>query len=117
MTTPQQPHDALAQAKDVLRTANLIAATKIFVEALRGQGVESYVIGYALTEDPEGQGMTKIEGSATLVLNLIASVVKSMRPEDFKNLLTVMIAGDYFEAHREAIGIGKRYEAPKGKPN
>ena len=105
------------EAQDVVHTANLIAATKIFVEALHAEGVQSYVIGYALNEDPEGQGMTKIEGSATLVLNLIASVVKGMRPEDFKNLLTVMIAGHYFEAHREAIGIGKRYEAPKGKPN
>ena len=105
------------EALEVARTANLIAATKIFVEALHTEGVRSYVIGYALTEDPEGQGMTKIEGSATLVLNLIASVVKGMRPEDFKNLLTVMLAGDYFADHREAIGMGKRRAEPKGKPN
>lgn len=105
------------EALEVARTANLIAATKIFVEALHTEGVRSYVIGYALTEDPEGQGMTKIEGNATLVLNLIASVVKGMRPADFKNLLAVMLVGDYFEAHRDALGMPKRQEAPKGKPN
>jgi hypothetical protein len=115
--TPEQPQDALAQAKDVLRTANLIAATKIFVDALHGQGVQSYVIGYALNEDPEGQGMTKIEGSATLILNLVASVVKGMRPADFKNLLAVMLAGDYFAEHREAIGLGKKQDTPKGHVN
>lgn len=105
------------ESQDALRTANLIAATKIFVEALHGEGVKSYVIGYALNEDPEGQGMTKIEGSATLVLNLVASVLKSMRPVDFKNLLAVMVAGDYFEDHREKIGWPKKVEASKGKPN
>lgn len=105
------------EAQDVVHTANLIAATKIFVEALHAEGVQSYVIGYALNEDPEGQGMTKIEGSATLVLNLIACVVKGMRPEDFKNLLAVMLVGDFFRDQRKAVGMRERAEAPKGKPN
>jgi hypothetical protein len=101
------------EAQDVLRTANLIAATKIFVDALHDHGIQSYVIGYALNEDPEGQGMTKIEGNATLVLNLIASVVKGMRPEDFKNLLGVMMFGDYFSDQRAKIGMVDK--VPDGK--
>jgi hypothetical protein len=105
------------EAQADLRTANLIAATKNFVDTLHDQGVESYIIGYALNEDPEGQGMTQIEGSATLILNLVASVVKGMRPADFKNLLAVMIAGDYFAEHREAIGLGKKQDTPKGHVN
>ena len=96
------------ETQSALRVANLIAATKNFVDALQDQGVESYVIGYALSEDPEGQGMTKIAGSATLVLNMVAAVIKCMRPGDFKNLLAVMLSGDFFEDQRVAIGIGKK---------
>ena len=101
------------EAKEVARVANLVAASKIYVEALHDLGVRSYVIGYALDEDPEGQGMTKIEGNATLVLNLIASVVKGMRPEDFKNLLGVMMFGDYFSDQRAKIGMVDK--VPDGK--
>ena len=96
------------ETQAALRIANLVAATKNFVDALHDQGVQSYIIGYALTEDPEGQGMTKIEGSATLVLNMVAAILKGMRPADFKNLLAVMLAGDYFEGHRQQIGMGKK---------
>lgn len=105
------------EAQAISRVSNLVAATKNYVDALHDQGVQSYVIGYALNEDPEGQGMTKIEGSATLILNLVASIVKGMRPADFKYLLALMMAGDYFSEHREAIGLVKKQDAPKGMVN
>ena len=93
MTTPD---DAAAG----VRHSALIAATQHFIESLKALGVESVVIGYALTEDPQGQGVTKIVGNNTLILNLIASIIKGMRPVDFKNLLTVMLKGEYFSSHR-----------------
>jgi hypothetical protein len=106
------------EAQAGVRDSALIAVTAQFVESLKALGIQSYVIGYALNEDPEGQGMTKIEGNATLVLNLIASVVKGMRPEDFKNLLGVMMFGDYFSDQRAKIGmVDKPRETNKERVN
>jgi len=102
------------EAQAGVRDSALIAVTAQFVESLKALGIKSYVIGYALTEDPEGQGVSKIEGSATLILNLLASILRGMRAEDFKRILGLMMFGDYFEEQRKRIGmVPKQPEAKK----
>ena len=91
--------------QEKLRIANIIASAKNFADQLKDQGVSSYVLSVALSENPEGDGHCRMEGNSTLILNMVGAQVKALRPEDFKRLIGVMMFGDYFWEQREAIGM------------
>lgn len=93
-----------------VRDSALIAATETFVSSLKALGVETFIIGYAIQENPKGEGVTRLAGNATIVLNLLCAVIKALRPEDFHNLALEMLGGKYFEAQRQDL---KDKEAPK----
>lgn len=99
--------------KPTVRDAALFAVTQQFVEALHDLGVDTFVIGYALSDDPNGQGLSKVGGNSTLVLNLLASLIKGLLPEDFKRLQAVMQYGDYF---RESRSDKPKQQEPQKAP-
>lgn len=78
--------------------------------ALTALGVKSFTVGYALSEDPEGEGVVVMQGTSTLLLNLIGAMIHRLLPADFHNLLVLMMAGDYFAGHR-----GEKKEQPAKK--
>jgi hypothetical protein len=100
--------------KATLRDATLEAVTRHFVESLQALGIQTFLIAYALSEDPQGQGLSKVAGNSTLILNLIASIIKGLTPEDFKRLQIVMQSSSYFA---ESRGDKPKQQEPESNPD
>lgn len=107
---PPQPPE-----KERIRIENIALAILTFLDALSLLEVKDAVIGLAPSRNPEGAGYMKCSGDATMVLNLLAGLIHTLRPEDFKNLLVVMEHGDYFADHRAAMKIGPAPDATEKK--
>jgi hypothetical protein len=84
------------------------------VSALQTAGVETLVIGLSVDDSPQGAGLVKVVGNATLCLNLVAALIHALRPEDFHPLLLNMLHGEYFA---ELRGDNIKAKTPQHGPN
>ena len=90
-------------AKNPQHTAHeshLAEATKQYIDSLTALGVKTFVVGYALSDDPEGEGVVIMQGTSMPLLNLIGATIQRFIPQDFHNLLVLMQASDFFAANR-----------------
>jgi hypothetical protein len=87
-TTPEQIEEE--------RRNTIGKVAEYLILALQMAGVHSLIIGISVDDSPEGLGYTKIIGAAPVALNLLAALIKRLRPEDFHALLLQMRHGDYF---------------------
>jgi len=100
----------MAKSKLNLHESHIAEATQQYIASLTALGVKSFIVGYALTEDPEGDGLVVMQGTSTMLMNLICGMIHRLVPDDFHNLLAVLLSGDYFSTHR-----GEKKEQPTKK--
>jgi hypothetical protein len=88
------------KSKFNLHEIHIAKATQQYMESLRVLGVNSFIVGYSLSESEEGEGVAHMEGRSPIVLHLIGALIHGLCPEDFHALLAVMTAGDYYAKNR-----------------
>ena len=86
--------------QSTLHESHIAAATQQYIASLTAMGVNSFTVGSALSEDPEGEGVVVMQGTSTMLLNLIGAMVHRLVPGDFHTLLMLMTAGEYFAESR-----------------
>lgn len=99
--------------KDLSRAEALGQVTLVYLDALRGLGVSTFILGIPVDESPTGHGIIQCAGAGALILNLLAGLIHHLLPQDFQNLLAEMQVGAYFQQHRISAAMPLR----EGKPN
>lgn len=95
-----------------LRAIGIRGLCQHFIEALKSLGVNTMILGVSLDDSPGGEGIYTPIGDATIVLNLVGAIMKTLRPEDFHNMLLAMQSSPYFAESR-----GEMIQPPTGRPN